>query len=342
MSNYPEFGQTRVDPNVDDNNNTKMYVEVPDVSWELGMQPVDDEAGITTKIIGNAQLGVGIKAPMLDVATPLVIPPAIIVVLQVPAMYVDAEGRPSAMAVALKDIFESHAKSVTGIDISYSNESVGQTLVGADGQNIVSPGKTTRAQPSPSFSFTEVTGNLYWNIFRKWVTDIQNPDTYGIGPGVNISGAWTMSDYSMTFMAIQPDITHRPERIIDAAVYCNVFPQGTGDLNMSRELNQMKNGERSITFNSIVQHNYYTKQLGKLMMSKLALHKLDFNWAPPQRNDVTQSLDGIGIQTDAEYRNALYGAEGFERDGGVDVLPSQAKLDHDRMHRDDVESNVRG
>lgn len=294
-------------------NDTGIFMQTsPDVAWGVGANPVGKYS--ITQAIGNGQLGVGVKAPALDVATPLVLPPAVIVVLQVPAMYdANTDGHPlSAMGSAIKDIFESHAKAVSNIDIEYTLDANIGELPLHDGQTFSAPGKTKRNAVTPSFTFTEVTGNLYWNIIRKWITDINNPDTYAIGANVHITGGWTMSAYSMTIAVIQPDVTGRPDRIIDASIICNMFPQGTGGLGAERTIAQMKaGGDRAITFSGIIQHNAYTKQLGRLIMEKLAMHTLDFDWAPPQRDIWTKTLDDIGLGKDVELRGEFYprGAE---------------------------------
>lgn len=311
---YNDTGWTDLGaPNLTDNN-TQSYMQTSkDIAWGVGVHPVGTYP--ITQAIGNGQLGVGIKAPALDVATPLVLPPAVIVVLQIPAMY-DIAAAPeqggvaqpylTAMGAALKDMFESHAKNVSNIDVDYTLEAVADQPL-HDGQNFQAPGKTKRTQQSPSFTFGEVTGNLYWNIIKKWITDINYPDTYAIGANVHVSGGWTMSAYSMTIAVIQPDVTGRPDRIIDASIICNMFPQGTGGLGMERTVGQMRAGnDRQINFTGIVQHNAYTKELGKLIMEKLSMHQLDFNWAPPQRDIWTKSVDTIGLAQDVIHRHNLY------------------------------------
>jgi len=291
-------------PQLEANSTAKFMASNTD-AWQIGAAPTDPNVPVITQAIGNGQLGIGIKAPALDVATPLVFPPAIVVVLQVPAMY-DWEGHQTAMAAAIKDMFESHAKQVTGIDIQYQIDQQGDLTL-HDGQQFQAPGKTKRQAVSPSFTFTEVTGNLYWNIIKKWITDINNPDTYSIGANVHVSGGWTMSAYSMTIAVIQPDITGRPERIIDCSIICNMFPQDTGAMGVERTIGQIKAaGDRSITFTGIQQHNSYTKQLGKLIMQKLSMHQLDFDWAPPQRDIWTPSLTDAGLGPDREGRYKLY------------------------------------
>lgn len=319
----------------DDNNDTTQYMSTVDKAWDLGVNPTDAKTTIITKAIGNGQLGIGVKAPALDVATPLVLPPAIIVVLQVPAMYT-VGGNVSTMALAIKDMFESHAKSVTGINIDYSLEAQ-EGITMHDGQTFQAPGKTKRAAQNPAFTFSEITGNLYWNIIRKWITDINNPDTYSIGANVHVAGGWTMSAYSMTIAVIQPDVTGRPERILDCSIICNMFPQGTGEYGIERTISTIQTRERSFTFSGIQQHNAYTKQLGKIIMEKLSMHKLDFDWAPPQRDVWTKSLVDTGLEFDSVTRREVYGRgeENAERN-----VPLKNVIATGNKRKSAVESNI--
>ena len=322
-------------PNIEGNNDTTKYMMgSPDPAWGLGVNPVSDTTPILTKAIGNGQLGLGVKAPALDVATPLVLPPSIIVVLQVPAMYT-VDG-PSAMAWAIKDMFESHAKQVQNI-VAYTIDPLGDYSL-ADGQNFQAPGKTKRQQPTPSFTFSEITGNLYWNIIKKWITDMNNPDTYSIGANTHVAGGWTMSAYSMTIAVIQPDITGRPDRIIDASIICNMFPQGTEGLGMERTVSTMKPMDRSFQFTGIQQHNAYTKQLGKLIMEKLQMHTLDFDWAPPQRDIWTKDLSDKGLMADVADRQKLYRRSDDLDDSGN--VTQGGAVDQRTESRDGVEDRI--
>ena len=135
---------------------------------------------------------------------------------------------------------------------------------------------------------------------------MNHPDTYSIGSNVHVNGGWTMSAYSMTIAVIQPDVTGRPERIIDCSIICNMFPQSTGDLGMTRTVSNMTIPDRTFNFTGLQQHNAYTKQLGRLIMQKLQMHKLDFDWAPPQRDIWTNSLDDMGIEHDVQVRRGEY------------------------------------
>lgn len=327
--NDTRFGLTNASPNIYDNNDTRRYFETPEAAWQLGMVPASNSARIIPKAVGNGQLGIGRNAPMLDVATPLVLPPAIIVVLQTPYMFTDSNGNPTAVAQAIKDMWESWPKTVQGIDLTYSNDPVGQSLIGADTQTMSAPGKTIRQGVNPSIGMTEINGNFFWSLIKYWLCCMNDPDTHAIGPNVTVHGGWSSSDYSMTFMAIQPDVTGHPDRIIDAAVYSNVFPQTTNELGMERQVGQMKPMERTFQFQAVVQHNAATKQLGKLVLDKLRLHALDFNWAPPQRSDWTQSLDRIGLPQERDIRHKIYPRveenEVYNPIGGDDASPAHNK-----------------
>lgn len=252
----------------------------------------------------NFQLGMGINAPMLDVATPCSFTPVVIVVTSVPAMYMRDGAKPTVMAQLTKDLMESHAKSVTGIDFGYTLGVDTSANVGMDSQMFGVPGKTTRNQPSPTFTFTELSGDLVFNWAKKWIWDINHPDTNVSMAQVQFPGAYSMSAYAASFMAIQFDPTMRPDRIIDAAHYVNVFPTGTGDIGFERTIGTVKVPERSITFQAIVQHNPYIKSLAMAIAEKLQLHVHNYNVAPPNKLTVDRNLSELGLEGEMVDRRA--------------------------------------
>lgn len=268
-----------------------------------GMVPLTHSGSDSIKNGSSFQLGAGINAPLLDVATPAVFMPAVIVVTSIPAMYMNGS-KPTDFGILLKELMESHAKSVSGLDISYSLDSAGDSPVGHDGQNMSVPGKTKRSQPSPSFSFQELSSNLVWNAFNKWVWDINHPDSYQSMANVGFPGTWSMSTYSMTMFAIQFDPTMLPDRIIDAVAYTNMWPQGAGELGIERNIGQAQTRERSITFSAIAHHNPYIKILAKGIAERLNLHKVNFDMAPPNRSTMDSGLEENGIIGEAADRQS--------------------------------------
>lgn len=261
------------------------------------------QEGMTPNYYGHFHLGAGINAPMLDVATPCTFTPAVIVVTSVPAMYAPG-GNLNAMGLLIKNLFETHAKAVSGIDFGYTLGTDTAALVGHDSQTFAVPTKTTRSAVNPSFTFTELSGNLVWNAMKRWIWDIQHPDTNASMAQVNFPGAWTMSAYAASFMVIQFDPTMRPDRIIDAAHFCNVYPTETGTIGFERTIGTVKPLERSINFTGIVQHNTQTKALGIKIAEKLKLHVHNYDSVNPHRQEIDNNLNGLGYEfemTDPDF-----------------------------------------
>lgn len=246
--------------------------------------------GVANMIRGG-QLGTGIRFPNIDAASPLVFNPAVIVVTHVPAMWNEYP----KLQEMLKSLVETHAKSITGIDFGYQMETA-DTIVGHDGQTQKVPTRSTRTQISPSMTFQEISGNLVWNLFRMWISDMQHPDTNFSKLSAQIDGGvippWLMSSYSMSMVAIQFDPTGLPDRIIDAAFYTNLFPTDTTELGIQRTLGTSEIKERTIPFTGIVQHNENTRELGYHIAKMLNLHKIAYDFALPGLSGKVLPADG--------------------------------------------------
>jgi hypothetical protein len=257
--------------------------------------------GNVSNIEAGAQLGIGPRILQIDAATPLIFNPAIIVMLTAPTMW---DGYPIAKTV-LKSLFEMHAKSISGISFGYTLN-FADTPNGHDGQVLSMPTNSQRTQVSPSFTWPEIYGNIVWNLHYKWIMDIQHPDTQVSQLATSITDEnmppWLLSTISASFIAIQPDPTGVPDRIIDAAVYTAVMPTETGDLGIKREINSAEHHERSITYKALVQHNDNTRELGRIVLKAMNAHKPDFQRASTQKG-IESSLAGQGM--DKEVQEAL-------------------------------------
>lgn len=256
-------------------------------------------AGTVSNLLQGAQLGLGFKAGAFDAATPLAFPPAVIVVMQTPSMYKEQ----GLLSQTIKAMFECHAKSVTGIDVSYTVEATGQP-VGHDGQELVVPTKTKRTAPSPTFVWPEVLGNLVWNILKRWCWDMNDPDTNAGMEFLDNPDPYTLSSYALSFMAIQFDQTMIPDRIIDAAFFTNVFPQGTGELGMKREIGQTTVQERSATFNAYQIHNNKTKEIGIALANEMSLRNNNYISASPSASKVDGKIKDNGLVEDLKNLQA--------------------------------------
>lgn len=253
----------------------------------------------------GSQLGIGYNAPMFDVATPAVFVPTTLVVMSTPAMY----GPTHPMTHLIKELIESHPKSVTGIDFGYSLANA-TTPAGHDGQEFAVPTKSSRSAVNPTFVFQEISGNVIWNFARKWIWDISNPDTMVSQAQMSNPGTYTMSTYSMSMMAIQFDPTMRPDHIIDAAYYTNMWPTNTGDLGFERNIGTTKPMERSISFQAYVQQNAYIKSLAKVIAQNLKLHEANYNVAPPNKREVDGALSNVGLSGAMASSEAQGGIQG--------------------------------
>ena len=262
-----------------------------DNATSLGV--ADDKA--VADLIKGSQLGIGIQAPMLDAATPLVFTPTVIVVLQTPTMY-DGQG---TMPYMLKAVLEGHAKTVTGIDFGYTLNTA-TTPVGHDSQEMAVPTNMVRSAVSPSFTFQEVSGNLIYNLFHKWQTDIQHPDTNASMAHFDSVKEYIMSTYALTMMAIQFDPTMRADRIIDAAVYTNMFPTSIGQIGFERTINNTKIVDRTVEFTGIVQHDDTIRALAKGIANDLNIHKVDYNVTEPFTSVVNTDIKNNGFQLEVD------------------------------------------
>lgn len=265
----------------------------------------------------SGQLGTGVRFTKLDGASPLVFNPAVGVVLTLPSLF---DSRPKIREM-LKGLIETHAKSITGIDISYSVETQ-DTIIGHDGQTLKVPTRVTRGTVDPSMTFQEYTGNIVWNIFKDWIHAIQHPDTNMSSMPANISNSgeipeWVISAYSMSMIFIQYDPTGLPDRIVDAVVITDMFPTGTGDFGLERTVNTTKLMERTIPFTGVIQHNENTRLLGMRVAEMLQLHKINMDFGLPGYTGNTTATAAI----DKELQK--FGGLDYEAVNAPDALVSR-------------------
>lgn len=248
----------------------------------------------------GAQLGVGIKEASLDASTPLVFTPTVFVVLHTPTMYAGVDG--NIVGKTIKTLIETHAKSVSGVDLQYTLET-GESPVGHDGQNMAVPTQTKRQAVNPSFTFTEVTGNLVWKLMVQWITDIKDPDTYASMGRIETEGLQFMSStYSMSMIGIQFDPSMQPKSIIDAAFYSNMFPTDPGGaLGLERQIATSKTMDRTVVFTGHIQHNKKTRELGVEIASIMQAAKARYGGnRAPYYNTVESAIDNNGLRAEVE------------------------------------------
>lgn len=247
--------------------------------------------------IGNmfvgGQVGYGADLTKMDSATTLVFNPCIPIVIQTPTMWKSTPKRQQM----LKALIETHAHSITGTDFSYTTETA-SAMQGHDGQEAKVPTRTTRSAVNPQFLMNEIPGNAISNFFQYWQWDMQHPDTNASILAAEYGGAdnippWVYSTFSMSMLMIIPDPLMIPDRMIDCALYTNMFPTESGEIGFERVINQSQTKERSISMTGIVQHNVNTWELGYQILSLLQLHKINYNYARPGLAGVTAAQEAV-------------------------------------------------
>jgi hypothetical protein len=245
--------------------------------------------------VGNlfvgGQLGIGPKYTLLDSSTPIILNPALAIVVSTPEMWNNIPGG-DYLRFYLKSAFETHAKSMTGFDFSYDNEAVG-TPIGHDSQEAKVPTQTKRSQVNPSIVFQEIVGNPIWNIGRRWMFDMNHPDTTmslmsaqlgstrnGENQTISIP-PFLYSSFSMSMLLLQFDPTGLPENLIDVVYYINMFPTSIGELGIERVHNGTKAMERTWTMTAVAQHNAAIRDMGVQLAHLIRAHAVDYNYATP-------------------------------------------------------------
>lgn len=206
----------------------------------------------------DANLGFGITSGSFDAVTPLVLPPAVIVVLHTPSLYNDSGN--AAMGRMLKTLYERHAKTITGIDLEYTVETA-DVPVGHDGQTLKVPTQIKRAEVAPNVTFDELKEAIVWRIHNRWARDLGDPDSNAFAARFEKTPKFMSSVYSMTWMVIQFDPTYRPENILAGSIISNIFPTApAGAFGIERNVGQSKNVERSVSLTGYLQHNDATDE----------------------------------------------------------------------------------
>jgi hypothetical protein len=248
----------------------------------------------------GSNLGVGLREVSLDAATPLVFTPTVFIVMHTPSMYTNTGN--NVVGETIKTLIETHAKSVSGIDVTYSLET-SETPVGHDGQQLQVPTQSKRAAVNPSFTFTEVTGNLIWNLFVQWMKDIQDPDTNAsMGRFDDENLQFLSSTYSMSVLAIQYDPSQLAKNIVDAAFISNMFPTDPGgSLGLERNIATSKTMDRTVTFSGHLQHNKRTREMGVEIATIMQDAKIRYSGErTPYLEEVNENLAKSGIQREVD------------------------------------------
>lgn len=245
----------------------------------------------------GGQYGTGPIYSTMAASSPLVLPRALVVVTETPRMY----DNNLSFSFLLKTLFESCAKSWSGIDLQYTLDEAG-TEIGRDGQSLEMPTKSKRTQPSPNGTWPEYIGNVVWNAMWKWLTDIQDPDTDAIGLK-NIIGRDETYDYQLfglTMFVMQPDMTFQANRLLQSYIITNIWPKTTGELGAKVEMTGTHVPERSINFAGYQIHNADTNAIGQLLWQTMQLETVNYRKLGTGITGVNNNIKNTGLARDIQ------------------------------------------
>ena len=288
-------------------------------SGNAGTFPGATALTVSNMVVGG-QMGYSIKPGYLDASTPLVLPPAVIYVCHTPFMWDHMGEAGAVLAQMTKALMETHAKSVSGIDIGYTMQ-YQQTLVGKDGQNLDAPTVLQRTNVNPSFTWSEVTGNVVFSVNQSWLWDMCDPDTqiaFSRISGDEIDQVpFTFSSYSASLIALQYDMRMNTAGIIDAIYITNVCPQGTNEFGLKREIGQATVPERSITYTGLALHNAGVYTLAKTIANSIKYRgKTGPSWTNstigvPYGDGATKTGDTVDAGSNVGIQREAAGAEAW-------------------------------
>lgn len=244
---------------------------------------------------GGGQFGVGSHWNMMDMATPLVLLPAVPILLKAPAMFDNVVGYNDM----LQHLFERHATSITGIDLNYTLGTA-DTPAGRDTQVNKTPTNTARAAVSPSIVWPEITGALIWHMMWFWITSMADPDT-GASRIAQITAAadaspQLFSDFSATMMFLVYERTMLPRNLVKTIIVTNMMPTETGEFGIKKEITSAPTAiERTIGFTGVVLHTPRIDAIGRNMAEALGIHTADWEKATPVADAISAKLNEFGI-----------------------------------------------
>lgn len=216
---------------------------------------------------------------------------------------------PDRWVRTLKEMFEVHAKSITGLN-SGLESSFAESDVGSGGEKQHALTNVMRTQTVPVFTWTDLYGRPFQNFLWEWTTMLgQDPDT--TYPGVVTLGAKPtdmLNDIS-TATALFYETDPSNTSIAKAWVITNMFPKSTGEIKGQRDLSQAgEQSDLSIEFTGIAVSSLAIRSFAQSIHNKIIFDGANPNLRP-------SFVDGISA-------DVLATARGFH--GNVDDLTSTA------------------
>lgn len=208
-----------------------------------------------------------------------------------------------ALVASLKEMFETHAQSWTGLDQGLEADFV-EKAVGGAGEMHESVSKVRRIRTQPVWGGIDLYGRPFQTLYEVWMEMLmEQPDT-GY-PGIVTLGAGAtdmlmdISGATVLFYETDPSNTS----IAKATLTTGMMPRTTGDIRMTRDKRQGgEQSELSIGFTGVSVSNYGVRLFAQQLHNQI-------NFANANPNLRVAPVDGIDPDVDAVGRGLRGGVE---------------------------------
>lgn len=220
---------------------------------------------------------------------------------------------------SLRALLELHPRSIDGINMTMNVDTT-STPVGGGGeeQDEIIDVKRERSRPVFNYSHDKY-GRPIQSMLDMWITwCLMDPNTKyaNIGTLSNYPTDMLPDQYAATMLFIEPDPTHR--RVVKAALCTNMFPKGTGDNTMKRDITSgMEMPELSIEFTALTQYGVGVNMMAQKMLDYINIT----NANPTMRSAFMQDISAdVKAFADVGYKA---GVDSLARD--AQSVQSQAR-----------------
>jgi hypothetical protein len=211
---------------------------------------------------------------------------------------------PEYWVATLRSLVELHPMSIEGLKAGLRVETT-TNPVGGGGQVQHDFTDVKEDQSTPTFVWNEKYGMPISNFFRGWITNLMmDPNSKFAGvstlSATNRPGDMLADMYAATMAFIEPDPTHT--KVVKSWLVTNMYPQGTGDIDGRRDLNQAGEATSiSVEFTGIAQFGLGVDAFAQRLLDAISITGAN----PHNRPAFVDQISADILATRKGYGNAI-------------------------------------
>ncbi len=201
----------------------------------------------------------------------------------------------NVLTANLKEMFETHALSWTGLDAGLEAE-FAEKAVGGAGEILETVTKIRRTRTQPVWGGIDLYGRPHQNLIEVWMTQLMEDPETGY-PGIvtlGIDGLDMLLDMSgATVLWYETDPSN--QYISKATITTAMQPRLTGDIKMQRDKRQ--GGEQlelSIGFTGVSVSTYGVRLFAQQLHNQINFYNANPNLRPAPLDGVDPDVDAVG------------------------------------------------